>query len=178
VAFRWAPRCAAKRNATVGVSCRPHNQPRPPAWRRYCQVASSILGPPHLRTNRTSANLLRTPRPRHPPTLAERRYVRSSTQTLCHLTLSGLTSPVSRSTADERRTHRGNLLYFCHARPVYRHVDLITLPCGEHPSDRLPWPAHDHTVPLAVDRLPTAGVISRRYPPSPPYAGVVGRSDA
>jgi hypothetical protein len=70
--------------------------------------SSARSGPTHLRRFASRRKARRTPRPRHPPTLAVRRYVRSSTQKLCHLTLGGLTSPVSRSSADDRRAHRSN----------------------------------------------------------------------
>jgi hypothetical protein len=72
VAFSWAARCAAKRNATEGISYRPYKQRRPPAWRRYCQVASSILarvGPAHVRhtcAHRNFGNPLRSHRPNLP----------------------------------------------------------------------------------------------------------------
>src|SRR5262249_37905797 len=53
----------------------------------------------------------RTHRPRHPPALAVRRYLRSSTRRLCHLPLGGLTAPVSPPNADVRHTTRSKYCY-------------------------------------------------------------------
>src|SRR5262249_42163456 len=81
---------------------------------------SSSLVPWRWRSRR--ARIIGSHRPRRPPALAVPRYVRPSTERLRHLAPGVWASPVSHSTADARRGHRSDLLYFCHPRPVNESV--------------------------------------------------------